>query len=83
MSAPDTNALSPAPVITATRTAGSPSQPSRMVARPSHMATDMALRRSGWLKVSSPTPSDTDASSFPDAYSISYLFLSLRTLREG
>ncbi len=72
MSAPDTKALSPAPVRTTTRTAGSSAQPSRIADSPSHISTDMALRFSGWLKVIRPTPSAAWASILPPACSVTW-----------
>ena len=67
ISAPETNALCPAPVSTTTRTASPSAQASSTSRSPSHISTDMALRFSGWLKVMRPTPSSTSASSFPPA----------------
>src|ERR1700730_1402404 len=68
ISAPETNALSPAPVSTTTRTLSSAVQASNISISPSHISTDMALRFSGWLKVIRPTPSVTCANILPEAY---------------
>src|SRR5215510_14225225 len=62
MSAPDTKALPPAPVTTTTRTSLSRANFSRMAVAASHMSSDTALRRSGLLKVSVPTPPSLCAS---------------------
>src|SRR6478736_3321737 len=69
MSAPETNALWPAPVRITTRTDPSSANSSRMAPNPVHISSDMALRFSGWLNVISPTPSSFAASIFPAAYS--------------
>src|SRR5882757_9910474 len=55
MSAPDTKALSPAPVTTTTRIAGSFSNSSRMTGIASHMSVEVALCFCGLLKTSLPT----------------------------
>src|SRR5690348_6516383 len=55
MSAPETNALSPAPVTTTTRMAGSFSNSSRMTGIASHMSVEVALCFCGLLKTSRPT----------------------------
>src|SRR5882672_12310594 len=55
MSAPDTKALPPAPVITTTRTSSSAAKPSMIRLAASHMSSDTALWRSGLLKVMYPT----------------------------
>ena len=55
MSAPDTKALSPAPVTTMTRIAGSFSKSSRMTGIASHMSVEVALCFCGLLKTSRPT----------------------------
>src|SRR5258708_39918735 len=55
MSAPDTNAWSPAPVTTTTRMAGSFSNSSMMTGIASHMSEEVALRLAGLLKMSLPT----------------------------
>ena len=57
MSAPDANALPPAPLITTARTERSPAKSSTATVTASHIASEIALRRSGWLKVSQPMPS--------------------------
>ena len=67
ISAPETNALSPAPVSTTTRTASSAANASRISTSPCHISIDMALRFSGWLNVTSPTPPSLDASILPPA----------------
>ena len=69
ISAPDTNALLPAPIRITTRTdvvarIRRGSRPARV-----HISSDMALRFSGWLKVISPMPSSFAASILPPAYS--------------
>src|SRR3984957_10669426 len=69
MSAPETNALLPAPVRITTLTLLSSENSSRMSPSPVHISIDMALRFSGWLKVISPTPSSFAASILPPAYS--------------
>src|SRR5579872_516381 len=69
MSAPDTKALLPAPVRITTRTDESSANSSRISPSPVHISSDMALRFSGWLNVTSPTPSSFAASIFPAAYS--------------
>ena len=56
MSAPDTNALSPAPASTMTRTAGSASKSAMIFGIACHMSNDTALRFSGWLKIIQPMP---------------------------
>src|SRR5262245_19012390 len=55
MSAPDTNALPPAPVTTTTRTSSSPAKSSRMRLAASHISRETALWRSGLLKIMVPT----------------------------
>ena len=55
MSAPETKALSPAPVTTTTRIAGSFSNSSRMTGIASHMSVEVALCFCGLLKTSRPT----------------------------
>jgi hypothetical protein len=55
MSAPDTKALSPAPVTTTTRIAGSFSKSSRMTGIASHMSDEVALCLAGLLKTIRPT----------------------------
>src|SRR3981189_1654537 len=57
ISAPETNALSPAPTMITTRTLGSSRNSTSALPSPSHMSSDMALRFSGLLKVMMPTPS--------------------------
>ena len=57
ISAPETNALSPAPNRITTRTSGSSRSSTSALPSPSHMSSDMALRFSGLLKVMTPTPS--------------------------
>src|ERR1700677_1654324 len=69
MSAPETNALLPAPVRITTRTELSSANSSRISPKPTHISTHMALRFSGWLKVTSPIPSSFAASILPPAYS--------------
>ena len=51
MSAPDTNALPPAPVSTTARTSASLRKPSRMSRVAAHISIDTALCRSGLLKI--------------------------------
>src|SRR5262245_2810941 len=55
MSAPDTNALPPAPVTTTTRTSSSLAKSSRMRVPACHISSDTALWRAGLLKVMVPT----------------------------
>src|SRR6266480_1131082 len=55
MSAPDTNALPPAPESTTTRIASSRANASRMFGTACHMPTETALCRAGLLKVIQPT----------------------------
>src|SRR5690349_21178549 len=55
MSAPETKALSAAPVTTTTRIAGSFSNSSRMTGIASHMSVDVALCFCGLLKMRRPT----------------------------
>src|SRR5437660_4135434 len=55
MSAPEMNALPPAPVTTTTRTSSSRAKSSRMRVAASHMSSDTALWRSGLLKITVPT----------------------------
>src|SRR5271169_2160346 len=69
MSAPETNALCPAPVRITTRTDPSSVNSSRISPNPVHISSDIALRFSGWLNVISPTPSSFAASILPPAYS--------------
>src|SRR5215207_9262240 len=57
MSAPDANALPPAPVTTITRTDGSALKSAMISSAASHMSSEMALWRSGLLKIIQPTPS--------------------------
>ena len=57
ISAPETNALSPAPTMITTRTSGSSRNSTNALPSPSHISSDMALRFSGLLKVMTPTPS--------------------------
>src|SRR5579883_237904 len=59
MSAPDMKALSPAPRRITTRTAASSRNSVSARPNPSHISIDMALRFSGLLKVTMPTPSMT------------------------
>ena len=54
MSAPDTNAVSPMPRSTTTRTCGSFSNASMMSGTAAHMSVEHALRRAGLLKISQP-----------------------------
>src|SRR5580700_5511819 len=70
ISAPETKALLPAPVRITTRTELSSANSSRISPSPTHISTDMALRFSGWLKVTSPTPSSFAASILPPAHSM-------------
>ena len=65
MSAPETNALLPAPVRITQLTLLSSLNSSMMSPRPVHISMDMALRFSGWLKVIRPTPSSFAANIFP------------------
>src|SRR5215472_15129330 len=69
MSAPETNALLPAPVRITTRTEPSSENSSRISPNPVHISSDIALRFSGWLNVISPTPSSFAASILPPACS--------------
>src|SRR5580658_5476188 len=69
ISAPETNALLPAPVRITTRTELSSANSSRISPSPTHISTDMALRFSGWLNVTNPIPSSFAASILPPAYS--------------
>src|SRR6476660_8517450 len=55
MSAPDTNALPPAPVTTSTRTSSSLANSSRMRLPACHISSDTALCRAGLLKIMVPT----------------------------
>src|SRR5262245_19954021 len=55
MSAPDTNALPPAPESTTTRTASSRPNASRILGTACHMSTETALWRAGLLNVIQPT----------------------------
>src|SRR4051794_4976001 len=59
MSAPEANALPPAPVTTMTRTAGSAAKLAMISSAASHMSSEIALCRSGLLKIIQPTPSST------------------------
>src|SRR5262245_34016022 len=54
MSAPETKALPPAPVMTMTRTALSATKSRRIASAASHISSDTALWRSGLLKVITP-----------------------------
>jgi hypothetical protein len=62
MSAPDTNALPPAPVTTSTRTSSSLANSSRMRVPACHISSDTALCRAGLLKVIVPTRPSLPAS---------------------
>src|SRR5215472_15582780 len=55
MSAPETKALPPAPVITTTRTSLSLAKPSMIRLAASHISNETALWRSGLLKIMYPT----------------------------
>src|ERR1700680_3764248 len=55
MSAPETNALPPAPVTTMTRTPSSFSKSSMICAAACHMSSETALWRAGLLKMMRPT----------------------------
>jgi hypothetical protein len=57
MSAPDANALPPEPVSTITRTDGSAAKPCMISSAASHISSEIALWRSGLLKIIQPTPS--------------------------
>src|SRR5262245_1964839 len=56
MSAPDTNARSPAPASTMARTCGSASKAATIFGTAAHMSSDTALSFSGWLKIIQPIP---------------------------
>ena len=56
MSAPETNALSPAPAITTTRTSGSSRKSCRIVGIASCISMLSAFRRAGLLKIIQPAP---------------------------
>src|ERR1700684_1519856 len=56
MSAPETNALPPAPVSTTTRTSLPAAKSVSTVAVASQISSATALWRWGWLRVTSPTP---------------------------
>ena len=56
MSAPDTNARSPAPASTITRTSGSASNAATIFGTAAHISSDTALCFSGWLKIIQPIP---------------------------
>src|SRR5260221_10854302 len=71
MSAPETNALSPAPTMITTRTSGLSRNSVSAVPSPSHISSDMALRFSGLLKVMTPTPSVTLCRILPSAWDLS------------
>src|SRR5690606_13836167 len=57
MSAPETNALPPAPESTTTRTSSSAANASSVRSTACHISSDTALRFSGLLKTTWPTPS--------------------------
>src|SRR6266702_437763 len=57
MSAPETNALSPAPTRITTRTSGLSRRSVSASPSPSHISSYMALRLAGLLKVMTPMPS--------------------------
>jgi len=61
ISAPETKALSPAPIMTTTRMSSSAWKSFMAWPTASHMAMDTALRRAGLLKISQPTPSSLRA----------------------
>src|ERR1700733_4888990 len=61
MSAPDTNALPPAPVSTTTRTSLSAAKASSASLVACHISSDTALWRNGLLKVTRPTPASLRA----------------------
>src|SRR5580700_8879446 len=77
MSAPETNALSPAPDNTTTLIVSSASNPARISPNPIHISMDIALRFSGWLKVTNPMPPSRAASILPPAYSVVPTFSSI------
>src|SRR5579863_4617069 len=79
MSAPETNALSPAPVNTTTRTSLSAANVSSARLAASHISSDTALSRSGLLKVTMPTPASLRASSL----SVCVIIRSLSILSYG
>src|ERR1043165_4038727 len=54
MSAPETNALPPAPETTMTRIAGSRAKSSMMLSAPSHISSETALWRAGLLNTIRP-----------------------------
>src|SRR5215207_221572 len=56
MSAPDTNARSPAPASTIARTCGSASNAVTIFGTAAHISSDTALCFSGWLKIIQPIP---------------------------
>src|SRR5216683_6532983 len=62
MSAPETNALPPAPVTTMTRIASSFSKSSMICATACHMSSETALWRAGLLKMMRPTAPSFSAS---------------------
>src|SRR5262249_32296541 len=64
ISAPETNALSPAPASTTTRIAGSASNAESTFGIPAHISTETALRRSGLLKISQPIAPSLRPTSF-------------------
>ncbi len=80
MSAPDTNARSPAPWTTITCTSGSVVNASRMRGTAICMSYDIALSRAGLLYVIQPMPSATWASIFsvPVSTALVSLVMSLR-----
>ena len=57
MSAPDANALPPAPEITITRTAGSAAKSAMISSAASHISSEIALWRCGLFRIIQPTPS--------------------------
>ena len=56
MSAPEAKALPPAPVTTMTRTDGSAPKSAMISSAASHISSEIALWRSGLLKIIQPTP---------------------------
>src|SRR5712692_1799119 len=75
ISAPEMNALLPAPVRTTTRTELSSRNSSRISPNPAHISTDIALSFSGWLNVITPTPSSHADNILPPAYCLVPLFV--------
>jgi hypothetical protein len=73
ISAPETKALSPAPARITTRTSGSSRNSVSAWPSPSHMSSDIALRFSGLLKVTVPTPSLTLCRILPSAWDFTVL----------